>query len=206
MKIEFPCPEKVSNMIPVVGGYNCSTCDKKVSVIDSNAQSVDPNGCYLIESSDSSVLNLKYSIRKFALASMLVFGAGIFSFADAQVENALDNINKNVVLIKKTNKSIGLLSIYVENGQGHFLNADVKVFLPNGKEVLVESNDNFEFIYEVPLFCKGKELEVAVSYRGRVKTSYVTVEELAETNEVFFRYSGKRYDHRRFISIGCPSF
>ncbi len=175
MMINFPCPKSILSMKPIEGGYFCDYCDSEV--LDLTHLSDDELSRWKIENSsrcviinESSQSTPKLTLSHFALALLLVGGASLFNFADAQMETTVKSVD--LELKKPKDPSLGILHVNLVNQHGYPTYGSVWVELPNGKELEMFETEKGKFYVEIPAYCKGKELVVTAEHLDKKK--YVT--------------------------------
>lgn len=209
MKIDFPCPVLESELISTKKGDFCTHCSKEVVNIDDMSRNevyslMQSSQGICVSTSNAKILNLKYSIRKFALSLLIVFGGSLFKFADAQVEESIHAIS----LTQPAEASIGLMQIVIVNQEEDTLYSGVKleVELPNGK--LLEPNlaDDGTYWVELPAYTKGKTITILANRWGKKKIRTVYVSHVGEAITERIKFKVKKPKRLSGRLMGCPSF
>lgn len=209
MKIDFPCPVPENELISTERGDFCTHCAKEVVNIDGMSHNevdtlMGSSQGICISTSDAKMLNLKYSIRKFALSLLIVFGGTLFKFADAQVEKNINTIS----WVQPTDASIGLMQIVIVNQDEDTLYSGVKleVELPNGKSLEPNLSDDGTFWVELPAYAKGKSVTIVANRFGKKKTRIVYVSNMGEAISERIKFKVKSPKRMTGRLMGCPSF
>ena len=198
MKIEFPCPANSKELIVQNGKTFCTACNKDILNVDD--PNISSNSCVMGDQNNDIQLDLSYSIRKFGLALMLVFGGALFNFSNAQVANELEATKKQMLEVKGHD---GYLAVHVEARSGGFVHtSDPIVVLDNGdtlKHVLFE-----EGVYYFELLAHHAGMDAMVYCYSRGKSKRRTVQFPLEGNpeDVYFTFPKTKYR----VIMGCPSF
>jgi hypothetical protein len=208
MKIEFPCPASSNELQPTANGDYCTHCAKEVINIDGmTPQEVkdlaDAEGELCISTSNGSLVSYSYSIRKFALSALIVFGSSLFAFADAQVADKINTFKVE----KPKEASIALLQVVVVSQDGDTLSGSIQmeIELPNGKTLEPTEAEDGTYWVEIPAYAKGKSVTITADRYGKKKTRTVLISGLGEAlvEEIQFKVKRMKY-YGRFM--GCPSF
>ncbi len=201
-EIEFPCPESISEMTPVAGGHHCKSCDQKIYDVTDMSESqiealkqYEPNLCVSYEELEDEVAPKLFSIRKFALAVLVVFGTGMFSFTNAQLHDEIGNVKTAILSPEEASDSTTTveLSILVMYRNKHSISASVDVVLPNGK-VIMSHKKHGAHVLKIPTYCIGKQLTINVSNDGKTKSKKLLIQK--ENRQVEFTYYGKSHGRR----------
>lgn len=206
MNVEFPCPENLQNMSKTDSGYHCHACEREVVDVsrmtskEQEALSIVRQVC-IVNTQYEPILH-RQSIRSFALALILVFGTGLFSFANAQLSKDIKSLNDSLSICPVSQAKI---IATVQHTNGSMLTATVVAILPNGKEEVFTQNEMGIYSFDIPAYALGKEIEIVVSKRNRTKVEYVSVETNEDTAALDFVFHGKKIA-RIYRTIGCPSF
>lgn len=159
--IEFPCPEPIAKMTLSKDKWTCNSCDQEL--VEVNPFDEKPTGRCVIS---SQPLQFKYSIKKFALALLLGFGASVFVFENAAF--AFEIQEAKVLLLSDSIITTDSLTISVrlkgKNNQ-HIANGSVIATLPNGKELHFQENFRGDFSLVIPQYCEGKKITIT-AYMG----------------------------------------
>ncbi len=208
MKIEFPCPVSPSELSPTAQGMLCLHCAKEVIDVDGlSAEEVkalaESKGSICVSTSDPTVVNFSYSLRKFALSLLIVFGSSLFTFADAQLADKVGSVK----IEKPIEASIALMQISFVDQKGGTLSSsvDVAVELPNGKVIAPVLKDDGTFWLEIPAYCKGKQVLIVADRFGKKKYRSVYISGLGQEIYEEIKFKIKKI-HYRYRTIGCPSF
>jgi len=215
MNVAFPCPELLTNMTVVADGYHCGTCDKTVYDVTGKSEEdvkkmtqADESLCVVYETKTKPMESQSFSIRRFGLAVLIVFGVGLFSFASAQVEKNIRKVSKEITSDIDNLKVGGFVEINIQRNFSKSMSGKVNVELPNGKEDLLYVNSDGVYHYEVPAYCAGKEITFTMHTKGRVKKETIFIPLDMENQEVNFNFlmSKKKAERPVFRTMGCPSF
>ncbi|MCB9189207.1 MAG: hypothetical protein H6599_07970 [Flavobacteriales bacterium] len=208
MKIEFPCPVALDEMSPIENGSFCTHCSREV--INTDGMSTEEvkklarnNSGLCVSSSSSQVLDLSYSIRKFALSVLIIFGSSLFKFADAQLKKEIDSVQNELT----QEVSIGRIQVILVDQHGDVIETrgEVQIELPNGKLLNPERTEDHTFWVEMPAYVKNKTIVITAEYMGRRKTRTLVVSGLGEAiaEEISFKVKKSEIYFRTW---GCPSF
>lgn len=208
MKIDFPCPASPKELIPTEAGSYCTHCSKEVINIDGMSADevmdlMREEGSLCVSTSNAQAINRGYSLRKFALSLLIVFGGSLFTSLSAQVESTISSI----AIEKPQAASIGILQVSFVDQHDNVLSTsvDVQIELPNGKIIEPTLSDDDFYYIELPAYVKGKSVTI-IARRGdkkKVRTIYVSglAQDLSE--EIKFKTKKIKYTGR---FMGCPSF
>jgi len=199
-QIEFPCPEPIEEMTPVKGGHHCKSCNQKIyDVTDMSESQIEvlkqnvPNLCVSYEEQEDVVTPKLFSIRRFALAVLVVFGTGMFSFTNAQLSEEIGNVKTAILSPGASDSTTVELSVLVMYRNKHSISAFVEAVLPNGK-VIISHKEHGAHVLEIPTYCIGKELTINVSNDGKTKSKKLLIKK--ENSQVEFTYYGKSHGTR----------
>ncbi|CAG5085419.1 hypothetical protein [Parvicella tangerina] len=210
MKIEFPCPVTRQELSPSSNGLFCSFCSKEVLSIDGIEPDkvkklIAENDEVCISTVKRNVIHSGPSLRKFALSLLIVFGASLFRFADAQL---LDRINS----VKMSDSAVckkRMLEIICVDQNVDTISSSVEVVLemPNGKELKPLLEEDNTYLFEVPAFVVGKSIVIHADRFGKKKTRKVEFLEnsVRVVEEIKFNVKTNRSKYQ-YRTIGCPSF
>lgn len=209
MKIDFPCPASSSELTPTEKGDYCSYCDKEVVDIDrlstAELENLDmSSGEVCVSTSNPNVISSTYSIRKFALSLLIVFGGALFRFADAQIEDKINSMQVE----KSMEASIAMMQVVFVDQDGDTLSTsvDVTVELPNGKELKPILAEDDTYWVELPAYVKGKSITIKADRFGKTKTRTVYVYSVGENLVEEIRFKVKRMKYKGPRYMGCPAF
>ncbi len=159
MKIEFPCPKSFLEMQRTNNGFYCDDC--KQTVLELPKVTREQLGNSKLNSESNCVVNYSetpvpkeslFTIRKFALAAMIVFGSGLFSFSNAQFAKQISKINDSTSVCPIEPAKI---VVSVQNRKNQAIWGSVKAIMPNGKELKFEEHIYGVYYLEIPAYAIG---------------------------------------------------
>ncbi|MCB9196980.1 MAG: hypothetical protein H6600_00830 [Flavobacteriales bacterium] len=209
MFIEFPCPVKFENLSTTANGHFCSSCNKEVIDLDkfpfteNLKELVDNNAC--VSSSERLEIHTGFSIRKFALGLLLVFGSSLFVISEAQLADSLNEL-KGALLNDSINNR---LDVRIVNQQEIelYVGVEVYVILPNGQKLNPNLNNGDQIIFSIPDYSINKEIYVVAIRRGVKKSKRIVYNENTNSDIITFRFHTRKVKRPRIGRIGgCPNF
>jgi len=205
-QIEFPCPESITEMTPVKGGRHCKSCYQKIyDVTDMSESQIEvlkqnvPNLCVSYEVQEDVVTPKLFSIRKFALAVLVVFGTGMFSFTNAQLSDEIGNVKEQLLNSKEQKLPEFNLKVRIYNQFDETIKGQVSIVLPNGKRLISFRSEEGFYYFLIPEYCKDKTIVVELisgKKKKNKKLKNFAPDELKEVEiKLKTHYSKKRTGH-----------